>query len=220
MVPLPAGRNRDLDGPTSGEAPEGGIAFHTLREYVYGDDLRLIHWRSSARAGKLMVRHNVDTNQPRVLVLLETRPDAYAPSGDDFEQAVSAAASIASGSVSRHFPVQVRTTSGYGAAAGIGEGPQAMLDLLAAIRLDERGTLLEALGRSGTEPGTSMVYVTGTATDRDVVAASHLRRFEMLCVCQLGANPNPRAAAIPGAIHLAAPAAADLARTWNARFRR
>jgi len=46
---VPAGRARDLDGPTFDSSPQGSAAFHTLRDYVPGDERRHIHWRSTAR---------------------------------------------------------------------------------------------------------------------------------------------------------------------------
>ena len=101
LEPFPSGIARDLEGPDSGEALEGGVTFHTLRDYVRGDDLRQIHWRSSARSGKLMVRHNVDTNQPRSLVVLDTRATSYSAEG--FEDAVRGVASILAASMSRGF---------------------------------------------------------------------------------------------------------------------
>jgi uncharacterized protein (DUF58 family) len=108
--PLPSGITRHLEGPSSDTAPEGSITFHRLREYVVGDDLRMIHWKSTARTGRLMVRHNVDTSQPYTVVLLDVRPAVY--SAETFEIAIDTAASAISCSALGKSPVQLRTTSG------------------------------------------------------------------------------------------------------------
>ena len=42
----------------------GSMAFSSLREYAPGDDPRQIHWRTTARLGRLVVREHVDTNEP------------------------------------------------------------------------------------------------------------------------------------------------------------
>ena len=86
------GQTRHLEGPSSDTSPQGNITFHRLRDYVAGDDLRLVHWRSSARAGKLVVKHNVDTSQPYSVVLLDLRPGRY--TAESFESAVDVAASV------------------------------------------------------------------------------------------------------------------------------
>ena len=72
IVPLPASMTRSLEGPTSDTAPSGTVTFHALREYVLGDDLRHVHWRSSAHTGELMVKHYVDTSLPDTTVVLDT----------------------------------------------------------------------------------------------------------------------------------------------------
>src|SRR5262249_22634784 len=53
LATLPSGRLATVDGPASLLAPGGTVTFHGLREYTSGDDLRHIHWRTSARTGTL-----------------------------------------------------------------------------------------------------------------------------------------------------------------------
>ncbi|SDM01518.1 Uncharacterized conserved protein, DUF58 family, contains vWF domain [Nonomuraea maritima] len=66
------------------------------REYRQGDDLRRVHWRSTARRGELMVRREEQQWQSRGALLLDTRRHAHRGEGprSSFETAVSAAASI------------------------------------------------------------------------------------------------------------------------------
>lgn len=92
---LTTGWMRDLEGQTTNDRSPSDVAFHTLREYVVGDDRRHIHWRTTARQpdGKLMVREFVDTRRAHLGMLLSVRPADYA-SADEFELAVSALASL------------------------------------------------------------------------------------------------------------------------------
>lgn len=90
---LGAGFLRDLEGQTTQDLSPSDVAFHTLREYVPGDDLRHIHWKTTARIGTLMVRQFVDTRRSLLAVLLGTDPAGYR-SDEEFELAVSMAASI------------------------------------------------------------------------------------------------------------------------------
>ena len=69
------------------------LAFHALREYVPGDDLRHVHWRSSARAGQLLVRQYHDTRRTHATLLVDCCRDAYTER-PDFELALSVAASL------------------------------------------------------------------------------------------------------------------------------
>ncbi len=104
LATMPTGLARDMEGPTSQNSPAGGIAFHTLREYELGDDYRHIHWRSTAKTGTLMVRHYVDNRRPHLTAVLDDRRSSYA-SDDEFELAVSAAASIVATGLRSGYPV-------------------------------------------------------------------------------------------------------------------
>jgi uncharacterized protein (DUF58 family) len=81
----------------------GSEVFHSIREYVVGDPMTMVHWRSTARAGKLMVRRMVDTTIPWLLVVLDVNARAYDRQGalfedfdaEGFEQSVDTAASWA-----------------------------------------------------------------------------------------------------------------------------
>lgn len=72
-----------------------GDELANVREYVRGDDLRKVHWRSTAHRGKLMVRQDEAPQNPRATVVLDTRTGSHHGSGpsSSFELAVSAAAS-------------------------------------------------------------------------------------------------------------------------------
>ncbi|MEU5565461.1 DUF58 domain-containing protein [Micromonospora musae] len=105
---VPTGAGRSLDGRVDA-VPHGSITFDSLREYVIGDELRRVHWRTSARVGQLMVRENVDTSLPRFVVLLDNRaaahPDRGGGSAASFEACCEAAASIVTAAHRADLPV-------------------------------------------------------------------------------------------------------------------
>lgn len=117
-----------------GSAEMGTTTFATLREYVIGDELRHVHWRSSAKTGKLMMRQYVDITRPRITLVLVAEERAYT-SADEFEEAVDFIASLAAVAASSGLDVEVVTTSGERASHGGGRST-AVLDLLALV---ERG---------------------------------------------------------------------------------
>ncbi|MEU4492495.1 DUF58 domain-containing protein [Streptomyces sp. NPDC023998] len=84
------------------------------RTYRYGDDLRRVHWRSTARYGELMVRREEQPQRARCTVLLDTRRTAYQGAGPDsaFEWAVSGAASALVHMLERGFAVRLLTDTG------------------------------------------------------------------------------------------------------------
>jgi hypothetical protein len=84
---------RDLEGQTTRVVSENDMSFHALREYVAGDDRRNIHWRTSARLNKLMVRQYEDTRRTHTALALEDSRAAYLDE-DEYEAAVEVFASL------------------------------------------------------------------------------------------------------------------------------
>lgn len=85
---------KDLEGQTTKAITDSDLAFHALRSYEPGDDIRNVHWRSSARTGQLMVRQYQETRRSQLLLMMSADRRFYA-SDDEFELAVSALASVA-----------------------------------------------------------------------------------------------------------------------------
>ncbi|MFG1943081.1 DUF58 domain-containing protein [Nonomuraea sp. NPDC048826] len=195
----PSGRAHHLEGPTSDSAPSGTVTFHTLREYVVGDDLRLIHWRSSARTGTLMVRRLIDASLPTTTVVLDTR--------DLTELAVDAAASVAVAAATAGFPVRVLT--GDGPVAETKGDPELVLDRLALVGPGATG-VTEALRRAG--GGGSLVLVTADPAEASAVSAVR-RRFDRVICVHLG----PSAPAAPGVTVLPVTDLAMLPLVWGTR---
>jgi uncharacterized protein (DUF58 family) len=100
LDPFGHGLLRDLEGRTTEDVSMSDLAFHTLREYVPGDDRRYIHWRSSAKAssatpgGKFLIRQFLDTRRTHLLVIVDGAAAAYVDD-EEFETAISVGASIA-----------------------------------------------------------------------------------------------------------------------------
>ncbi|GAA3906559.1 DUF58 domain-containing protein [Microbacterium invictum] len=88
-----AGLIRDLDGNATKRLVDADISFHAIREYVAGDARRQIHWKSTAKTGRLMVRQYEETRRSRMAVVLGLAESEFA-SADEFELAVSCAASL------------------------------------------------------------------------------------------------------------------------------
>lgn len=116
------------------------------RGYRYGDDLRRVHWRSTARYGELMVRREEQPQRARCTVLLDTRGIAYLGAGPDsaFEWAVSGAASVLVHMLEQGFSVRLLTDTGNsvpgegaegfaGASQGSADAAGLMMDTLAVI---------------------------------------------------------------------------------------
>ncbi|MBP2329907.1 uncharacterized protein (DUF58 family) [Kibdelosporangium banguiense] len=216
VEPVPTGQTRDMDGPTSSYAPQGGVAFHSLREYVPGDDWRLIHWKSTARIGQMMVRHNVVPNQPRLMVVLDTNSLGY--SEESFEAAVSAAASLSIAAIRGGFPLELRTTGGAVAASDRAyDGAVPALDLLAAAQATRDDPGLAALpGMVSIDDSVALGVVTGTPDPRILSVLPTVRRhFLMLSLIQFSSQYNAPPTPLNGVVSLTVRSAEEFADAWN-----
>ncbi len=194
--PVPAGKagsTIEMDGPMDDTAPEGTIAFQGLRPYVVGDDLRMVHWRTSARTGTLMVRKHVDTNRPQVVVLLDDRAGSY-PASSWFEEAVEVAASLLEQAVRGGAPVRFDTVTG--SVTGFRpNGARDTLDVLAGVQLADTGDLGRAVALLEVESGGSAaVLVTGDRLDDDLAGLDRLAvRYRRVSTMIVGAvTPSAR----------------------------
>jgi hypothetical protein len=88
-----AGLIRDLEGNATRRLVDADMSFHAIREYEPGDSRRQIHWKSTAKTGRLMVRQYEESRRSRMAVVLAIGEGEYADE-DEFELAVSAAASL------------------------------------------------------------------------------------------------------------------------------
>lgn len=84
---------RDLEGNPTKDLANNDISFHALREYLPGDERRNIHWKTTARTGRYMVRQFEETRRSHLVIALSLATADYA-SEYEFEMAVSVAGSL------------------------------------------------------------------------------------------------------------------------------
>lgn len=90
---MSTGLIRDLEGNPTRDLATNDVSFHALREYVPGDERRYIHWRSTARTGRYMVRQFEETRRSHLVIALSLSTSDYATE-EEFELAVSVAGSL------------------------------------------------------------------------------------------------------------------------------
>jgi len=161
---LSLGHLRDLEGLPVQHLSRDDVSFHALREYQPGDDLRHVHWKSTARVGELMVRQYEETRRSHFVVALSTSPDEYR-SPDEFELAVSVAGSIGLRALRDSRTLDVRTQKGALRALT----PRRFLDELSIVehsRPREGGIAALAGSLAATAPQAAVaVLVTGSKAD-------------------------------------------------------
>ncbi|MDQ2726463.1 MAG: DUF58 domain-containing protein, partial [Actinomycetota bacterium] len=136
-----------------------GSDFYAVREYRTGDDLRRVHWPSTARLDELMIRQEETPAQGRLTVAVDLRPVSWADGG--LEVALSAAASVSDAALADGLLVRLITTAGVNTRFGGTEQRAIILDALAEARVGTAGRGAVELGRLvDAKPGEAVVVVT------------------------------------------------------------
>jgi uncharacterized protein (DUF58 family) len=211
MTTISSGWAKDLDGPTSDTAPRGSAAFHALREYQFGDDLRHVHWRTSARRSQLMVRHYVDTRKSEEVLLLDPRIDSY--EDDAFEEAISLMGSIAFSSERAGRIVRCVIPS---ADSRANDERLPILDRLTLAQAGH-GSLDDAFASVGRDyrRASAMVVVTGSANADELLhRARQVQRSGLVVVACIDPNAKGSVTKTPRGRVMRVPTAADALAPW------
>ncbi|NNC74987.1 MAG: DUF58 domain-containing protein [Acidimicrobiia bacterium] len=221
--PLGRGYDPSQQATRANFAFAGGEDFYTLREYQRGDDLRHVHWPSSAKRDELMIRQLEMPWQSRALILLDHRAGAY-PSPESFEHAVKGAASV-----TRHL-----YRSGYspslwaGGSAGTVSTSDSYATAMESLAVVETATdfdlkqIVTRLRRAGLAGGV-LVFVTGSPGEAHLAAYRVLGRdFLRTVVLSVTQTPNDAILALQraGAIVVRSPVGASWALPWKQEIER
>lgn len=222
---------------TVGHDPHGGAQapmsttrsgddFYALRQYTVGDDLRRVHWRSTARRDELMVRQHELPWQGRVTVLLDTRHEGT--DGEAFELAVSGTASVLAASAKRRDVTRLVTTDGGDSDFATGHAHlDALLEFLATVHVSSRGGVQLAVSKLHQHSvGGALVAFTVLPTRQDIEALMRLRQsYGSVTIVSVGTREpegkGTSAVAVkrtaPGTTVLSVPEtdASSFANSWN-----
>ena len=178
ITPLPwtafGGTWLKADGSLASTAAAAGEDDVVPRAYRDGDELRRVHWRSTARYGELMVRREEQRWRNRATLFLDTRGGAHAGRGpsSSFEYAVSAAASIGVHLAREGISGDFVTDAGPVSAEGSFE--DMLLDSLAVIRPSRLSSIVPALA-DGQGGGGLLIAVLGQISPEEAqrLASTH-----------------------------------------------
>ncbi len=179
--------------------------FDVLRPYVEGDDLRHIHWRSTARLDEFTVRRFHPSRPGRMTVIIDTRPPGHLVDVQD--RTTSVAASIVNAVLRSGDEAQILTTDGRGtrllsshSEAGVA------LEFLALLDGGQPGIAVQLIGE-----GSVAVAVSASPDAIDDDGARHklAERLEASLIVTYGSGhrstPAPALDYEGGWIHLTGP---------------
>ncbi len=223
VAPVRRSSGSDLERQTIQEqqvAPAGDD-FYALRAYVVGDDLRRVHWPSSARHDELMVRQDQIPWHGRLTVILDTREMA---SPAVFEAMVSAAASIAVASSKRGDLVRVLHTDGTDSASAT--GPHHLTDILRQLAVVSQtehplGPAIDQLTSPGSG-GAVVAITTGEDELDDAIMRRAASRYRRRVIVLFGRSALPVGSdtAVRSTTVIRVGQSTTFAEAWSAEFGR
>ncbi|KFF31354.1 DUF58 domain-containing protein [Bifidobacterium bombi] len=165
LNPLESAMVRDLEGSPSGQIVDDDLDFYGLRDYHDGDDIRNIHWLSSAKSGRMMVRQYEATKRTDTSLTLDTDPKDYT-GPDQFELAVSVLASLGVQCLEQNRPLTAHAAS----ATVRPSSPLALLDWCSAIKPHFSPSRDMAVGTLKGNPASSCYFlVVGPLVPQDAL---------------------------------------------------
>ena len=223
LAPLPMTTGND---PLAGaEHPNslgrGGEDFYALRDYVVGDDLRRVHWPSTARHDELMVRQDELPWQGRATVLVDIRSSSN--TAESLELVISAGASVIAAGSRRQDLVRLVTTDGADSGFAAGHAHvEAIMEHLASVEATNDAGFQRVLDRLvASAGGGALVVMVATPSPADLERLARLRRrFGSLTIVQFDPSSwDPSAPDAAGGRQgngvLRITRAASFAETWN-----
>ncbi len=173
-------RRRDRSAARAPRANEGAQEFHSLREYRSGDNPRLIHWRTSARAGELVRRVMRHESAQDVTILLDTCVVGLDSEmrQRNIEKAISCAATLLVHAQRRNRRAAVHYAGGSAEHRGSRAGLMAALEQLAGIEGGRVGptALVQEAPLSG---ATTVVLLSLAGQAEDAKRAAAARGVEL-----------------------------------------
>ncbi|NED98036.1 DUF58 domain-containing protein [Phytoactinopolyspora alkaliphila] len=221
VLGLPSGVQRSHVGADE-RVEHGGTDLVGLHEYVPGDDLRRLHWATSAKTGTLMIRDDADPSLPHLTVLLDDRASSYA--GDGFEEAADIAASLINEAATSSNPARLVTVSGA-LDVDLPAGPESAGDYASAGLL--AAPVLDALAGIDPVDGDEMSAAAAALHGSDIVAvvsgeraptASLLvdaGRSSLGVLALVDAHANRLSDVVGGVVVLRGPRAEDVLNGWD-----
>jgi uncharacterized protein (DUF58 family) len=176
LTGLPAGGELGAGAAGAGRlAPGPGQDSAVVRSYRQGDDMRKVHWRTTARRDELMVRIEEWSERGRATVLLDHRGSAHRGSGraSSLEYAVSLAASVYVHLRQCGQRVRLVTSDGLvraGAADGTDHTIDGALASLAALRATDQGDLASGPAMAGRHEVVAVLGAIGPLAVEELLA--------------------------------------------------